>query len=160
MPSFDVVSKIDLPEVTNAVDQAGREVANRFDLKGTNSRIEHDGNTVTIIAPSDFQVDQVVEILRTKMAARKIDLKALEYGERHSNVSETTLPITVREGLSQELAKRLVKIIKSNKTKTQASIQGDQIRVTGKKRDDLQQLIALLKEEDVDMPLQFINFRD
>ena len=160
MPSFDIVSKIDQQEITNAVDQANREVANRFDLKGTNSRLEHEQHLITVFAPSDFQVDQVVEILRTKMAGRKIDLKALEFGDRESNVAEARQPITVRQGLDQELAKRLTKLIKSSKTKTQAAIQSDQIRVTGKKRDDLQQVIALLKTQDVDMPLQYVNFRD
>ncbi len=160
MPSFDIVSQIDQHEVTNAVDQANREIGNRFDLKGTGAQVTQETNQLTVTAPNEFQAEQVLDILKTKLAARKIDIKALETGIVETNVAEARLPVTVREGIAQELAKQIVKQIKASKLKVQAAIQGDQIRVTGKKRDDLQQVIALLQDAGLEMPLQFINFRD
>ncbi|MEC9340586.1 MAG: YajQ family cyclic di-GMP-binding protein [Pseudomonadota bacterium] len=160
MPSFDIVSQIDQHELTNAVDQANREVSNRFDLKGSGAKVTQDANQLTVTAPNEFQIEQVLDILKNKLAARKIDIRALETGTAESNVAETRLPVTVREGVSQPLGKQIVKRIKESKLKVQAAIQGDQVRVTGKKRDDLQQVISLLKEAELDMPLQFINFRD
>ena len=160
MPSFDIVSQIDQHEVTNAVDQANREIGNRFDLKGTGAQVTREAKQLTVTAPNEFQAEQVLDILKTKLAARKVDIKALETGTSETNVAEARLPVTVREGISQPLAKQIVKRIKESKLKIQAAIQGDQVRVTGKKRDDLQQAIALLKEAELDMPLQFINFRD
>ncbi|MEL0082111.1 MAG: YajQ family cyclic di-GMP-binding protein [Gammaproteobacteria bacterium] len=160
MPSFDAVSKVDMHELTNAVDQANREISNRFDFKDTNARVEQENNQLTLFAPSDFQVDQVLEILRGTLAKRKIDLKSLKPGDKESNVAECRMPLTVREGIDQALAKKITTQIKSGKFKVQASIQGDQVRVTGKKRDDLQAVIAMLRKADLEMPLQFINFRD
>jgi len=160
MPSFDAVSKIDMHELTNAVDQANREISNRFDFKGTNSRVEQEEKQLTLFAPNDFQVDQVLEILRGALAKRKIDMKSLKTGDKESNVAECRMPLTIREGIDQAMAKKITTQIKSGKFKVQASIQADQVRVTGKKRDDLQAVMAMLREADLDMPLQFINFRD
>ncbi len=160
MPSFDAVSQVDLHELTNAVDQANREIGNRFDFKGTNARVEQDGNQLTLFAPNEFQVDQVLDLLRGTLAKRKIDLKAMETGPRDSNVAECRQIVTIREGVDQALAKKIVTLLKSSKLKVQSAIQGEQVRVTGKKRDDLQAAIALLREADLEMPLQFINFRD
>ncbi|NNE37118.1 MAG: YajQ family cyclic di-GMP-binding protein [Gammaproteobacteria bacterium] len=161
MPSFDVVSEIDQHELTNAIDQANREISNRFDFKGTNSRIEKSDAVLKLIAPTEFQVGQVKDILHAKLAKRNIDVRSLQEGEvtERNNVSQ--LDVTVQEGIDKELAKRITKLIKDTKIKVQASIQGDQVRVTGKKRDDLQELISLLKsEKSIQLPLQFNNFRD
>ncbi len=160
MPSFDAVSKIDMHELTNAVDQANREISNRFDFKGTDARVEQQDHQLTLFAPNEFQVDQVLEILRGTLAKRKIDMKSLESGDKESNVAECRMPLTVREGIDQPLAKKITTLIKSGKFKVQAAIQADQVRVTGKKRDDLQAVMALLRKADLEMPLQFINFRD
>jgi uncharacterized protein YajQ (UPF0234 family) len=160
MPSFDVVSKIDTHEITNAVDQANRELNTRFDFKGTDARVEQAKNTLTIIAPSDFQLKQVDEILCGKLAKRSVDTRLLDYKDPTVNLSEARQEIEVKEGISQEFAKKLVKLIKESSIKVQASIQGEQVRVNGKKRDDLQAVIALLREAKLDMPVQFENFRD
>lgn len=160
MPSFDVVSKIDIHELTNAVDQANREIGNRFDFKGTNSRVEQDDKQLMLFAPNEFQVDQVLEVLRGTLAKRKIDMKSLKPGDKESNVAECRMPLTIREGIDQALAKKITTQIKSGKFKVQAAIQADQVRITGKKRDDLQAVMAMLRETELDMPLQFINFRD
>lgn len=160
MPSFDVVSKIDNHEVTNAVDQTNREISMRFDFKGTNSRVELSKNTITLFAPTDFQLKQVDEILRNKLAKRQVDVRSLEYKDPEINLSEAKQIAEVRQGIEAEKAKKIVKLIKEANLKVQASIQGDQVRVTGKKRDDLQAVIAFLREAKVDLPLQFENFRD
>jgi uncharacterized protein YajQ (UPF0234 family) len=160
MPSFDVVSKTDSHEVTNAVDQTNRELQSRFDFKGTNSRVEQSKDNITIIAPSDFQLKQVDEILRSKFAKRDIDVRSLDYKDPQVNLSEARQEISVKQGLDTEGAKKIVKVIKEANLKVQAAIQGEQVRVTGKKRDDLQAAIAVLRAAKVDMPLQFENFRD
>ncbi len=160
MPSFDVVSEIDQHELTNAIDQANREISNRFDFKGTNSRIDMVDNTLTIISPSEFQVKQIQDILETKITKRSIDIRCLEYGEILENNNEARQTVNIKKGVDKELARKIVKMIKSSKLKTQAAIQGDQVRITGKKRDDLQQTISELKEAKFDVPLQYINFRD
>ena len=160
MPSFDVVSEINMHELTNAVDQTNREVSNRFDFKGTDSRVELSENIVTLIAPAEFQIKQIDDILQNKMSKRSIDLKCLEYGAISETNNQTRQTVTVRQGIDKELAKKITKIIKESKVKVQASIQGDQVRVTGKKRDDLQEIIALLKKSPIEMPLQYVNFRD
>jgi uncharacterized protein YajQ (UPF0234 family) len=160
MPSFDVVSEIDHHELTNAVDQANREVSNRFDFKGTNSRIEHAESVLTIFSASEFQVKQIHDILTTRMAKRGIDIACLESGDIQDTNNEARQQITVREGLDKDLAREIVKLIKVTKTKVQASIQGAQVRVNGKKRDDLQSIIAMPKEAKIELPLQFVNFRD
>lgn len=160
MPSFDIVSEIDSHELTNAIDQTNREVANRFDFKGTDSRVENKDNTIILIAPSEFQVKQIDDILQNRMSKRGIDLKCLEHGEISENNNQARQILTVKQGIDKESAKKLTRIIKDTGIKVQSSIQGDQLRVTGKKRDDLQQIIALLKKTNLDIPLQFTNFRD
>lgn len=160
MPSFDVVSKIDNHEVSNAVDQTNREISTRFDFKGTDARVELSKNTITLIAPTDFQLKQTDEILRNKMAKRNVDVRSLEYKDPEVKLNEARQIINVRQGMETDQAKKIVKIIKEANLKVQAAIQGDQVRVTGKKRDDLQAVIAMLREAKVDLPLQFENFRE
>lgn len=160
MPSFDIVSNIDNHEVTNAVDQANREVSTRFDFKDTNAKLEFSKDKITITAPTDFQLKQVDEILRGKLAKRSVDIRSLKYNDISSSLSEAKQVIEVKQGIDQENAKKITKLIKESGLKVQASIQGDQVRVTGKKRDDLQEAIAMLKQAKVELPLQFTNFRD
>lgn len=160
MPSFDIVSNIDNHELTNAVDQANREVSTRFDFKDTNARLELNKDKITIIAPTDFQLKQVDEILRNKLTKRQVDIRVLNYKEIAVNLSEAKQTIEVKQGIDTDNAKKIVKIIKESQMKVQAAIQGEQIRVTGKKRDDLQEVIAMLRQAKVEIPLQFINFRD
>ncbi len=160
MPSFDVVSEVDTHELTNAVDQANREISNRFDFKGTDSRIERNDNVLTLHAPSKFQVEQITDILHKALAKRSIDIKCLETGEVQEANMRASQKVTVRQGIDKELAKKIVKQVKDSKIKVQAAIQGEQVRVTGKKRDDLQEVMALLRKAELDMPLQFTNFRD
>lgn len=160
MPSFDIVSNIDQHEVTNAVDQTNREVSTRFDFKDTNARVELNKDKITIIAPTDFQLKQVDEILRNKFAKRNVDIRSMTYKDIDTNLSEAKQIIEVKQGIDQEHAKKITKLIKESGLKVQASIQGDQVRVTGKKRDDLQDAIALLRGANVGIPLQYMNFRD
>lgn len=164
MPSFDIVSKVDNHELNNAVDQANREVTTRFDFKDTGASFElaDDKGATKIVmkAPSDFQVQQMHDILQSKVVKRDIDIKAFEYGEIEASLHEARQTINVKQGISTENGKKIVKQIKNSKLKVQASIQGDQVRVTGKKRDDLQDTMAALKEAEMDFPLQFTNFRD
>lgn len=160
MPSFDIVSELNMHEVDNAVDQARREVANRFDLKGTKCAFEQDKNVVTLIGEADFQLRQLQDILESKLVKRNIDINCMELADPEINLAEARQKVTLREGLDSDQAKKLVKMIKDKKMKVQASIQGDKVRVNGKKRDDLQEVIAMLKEANFDMPLQFNNFRD
>lgn len=160
MPSFDVVSEIDKHELTNAVDQATRELATRFDFKGTKARFERNENIITLIGESEFQTRQLLEILQSKFAKRGIDIDCLELGTLAANLAETRQPVTVREGIDKDLARRIVKLIKDSGLKVQAQIQQEQVRVTGKNRDDLQRAIALIKGAALDFPLQFTNFRD
>ena len=161
MPSFDVVSKADLHEVANAVDQTNRELGTRFDFKDTGAKVELSEAVITVQAPSRFQVEQVLDVLRTRLAKRGVDLKALDYGKVVEAGQRATQTITVRQGIDAEHARKLVKRIKDSKLKVQAAIQGDELRVSGKSRDDLQAAIALLRKlEDFDLPLQFVNFRD
>jgi uncharacterized protein YajQ (UPF0234 family) len=161
MPSFDVVCEADGNEIRNAVDQANREIQNRFDFKGSDARCELSENLVTIHADDDFKAGQVLDILNNKMAKRNIDLGFLDPGEiRKAGGDKVVQEVKLHNGIDQALAKSLVKKIKASKIKVQAAVQGDQLRVSGKKRDDLQAAIALLKEDEVDRPLQFVNFRD
>jgi uncharacterized protein YajQ (UPF0234 family) len=160
MPSFDVVSKTDNHEVTNAVDQTNREIGTRFDFKGTDARVELSKNTLTLIAPTDFQLKQVDEILRNKLAKRQIDVRSLDYKNAEIKLNEARQTVEVKQGIEAEKAKKIVKLIKEGSFKVQAAIQGDQVRVTGKKRDDLQAVIAFLREAKLELPLQFENFRD
>ena len=160
MPSFDIVSEIDQQELNNSVDQTKREITNRFDFKGINAEVKLDKHTITLTAPSDFQVKQMLEILKAKLIKRGIDISCLEEKEMSTNLAEAKQEILAKEGIDKDLAKKVVKFIKDTKLKVQAQIQGDSIRVNGKKRDDLQEAIAALKEKNFDLPLQFNNFRD
>ena len=160
MPSFDVVSQTDSHEIQNAVDQTNREVSTRFDFKDTNARLELNKDKITIIAPTDFQLKQVDDIFRNKLAKRQVDIRIMHYQSPQVSLNEAKQTIEVKQGIDQDNAKKLVKLIKDTEVKVQAAIQGDQIRVTGKKRDDLQAVIAVLRQAKVAIPLQFINFRD
>lgn len=160
MPSFDVVSEIDQHELTNAIDQANREISNRFDFKGTDSKIELTDNNLTITSTSEFQVKQIHDILENKIVKRNIDVRCLEYGDIEESNKEARQNVAIKKGIDTELARKIVKLIKGSKLKVQAAIQGEQIRVTGKKRDDLQNTITSIKEAKFDLPLQYINFRD
>ena len=160
MPSFDVVSEVDLHQLTNAVDQAGRIVANRFDFKGVDASFEREERSVMVTAEAEFQVEQMQDMLRSALIKCDIDPKAMELDEAAPSGKLVRQRVTLRHGLDSETCKKIVKAIKETKLKVQAQIQGEQVRVTGKKRDDLQQVIALLREMEIDYPLQFSNFRD
>jgi len=161
MPSFDVVSEIDKPELTNAVHQANKELGTRFDFKGTDARVEQFDDRLTVFAASDFQIKQAVDVLTTRLAKRGIDLSCLKYHEIEEVGGGTARQkIDLQEGIDSDLGRKLVKQIKDQKLKVQTAIQGDQLRVTGKKRDDLQAVMAFLREADSGIPLQFNNFRD
>ena len=160
MPSFDVVSEVDKHELSNALDQANREIGTRYDFKGSNARIEQSGSLLNLEAESEFQVKQMIPILKEKMAKRGIDVECLEFGDVVEMNKRARQPVTVREGLDKELARRMVKLIKDSKLKVQAAVQGEQLRVTGKKRDDLQQVMQMLRSAGLGIPLQFNNFRD
>jgi uncharacterized protein YajQ (UPF0234 family) len=160
MPSFDVISEVDTHELINAVDQANREIANRFDFKGTDARVERQEGVLTLHAESDFQIDQVMDILSKALTRRGIDIGCLERGKVEVANMRAQQAVTVRQGIDKELAKKIVKLVKDSKLKVQAAVQGEQVRVTGKKRDDLQNVIATLRQQDLGLPLQFTNFRD
>ena len=160
MPSFDVVSEIEQHELVNAIDQANREISTRFDFKGTNSKVELSEWVLTIISKSEFQVKQINNILENKINKRGIDIRCLEYSEITENNNEARQIVTIKKGINKDKAKIIVKMIKNSKLKLQASIQGEQVRISGKKRDDLQNAISELKEAKFDIPLQYINFRD
>ncbi|NOX10112.1 MAG: YajQ family cyclic di-GMP-binding protein [Gammaproteobacteria bacterium] len=159
MPSFDVVSEVDEHELTNAVDQINREVTTRFDFKGSDAKVEMKDKVMSFDASSSFQLQQMRDIMANKFAKRGIDNRCLDRGLVEERGMRAYQTITVKQGLNQEDAKKVVKAIKGSKIKVQAAIQGDQVRVTGKKRDDLQAVMTLLKS-DIDLPLQFNNFRD
>ena len=160
MPSFDIESKVDLHELTNAIDQSNRVIANRYDFKEANASFEFVNEVVKLNANEAFQIDQMIPILKENLAKRGIDLKALKLGEKNISNSIASLDAEINQGINQDIARELVKIIKSSKIKVQSSIQGDSIRVNGKKRDELQEIITLLKSKDIEIPLQFKNFRD
>ena len=160
MPSFDVVSEVDFHEVTNAVDQANRELQTRFDFRGVDAKFERKEDVVRITAEADIQLDQMIDILRAKLVKRSIDPKVMDIGEQEHVGKLLHKNIKIQEGIESLLAKKVVKMIKDKKMKVQAAIQGEKVRVTGKKRDDLQQVMSMLKEEDIDTPLQYNNFRD
>ena len=160
MPSFDVVSEVDHHELTNAVDQMNREITNRFDFKGSNARVELKDQVMNLEADNEFQLKQMHDIIYKKLASRGIDTACLDQGKIEERGMRAYQTITVREGVDKELAKKIVKMIKDTKMKVQAAIQGEQVRVTGKKRDDLQSVIEMLKGADIELPLQFNNFRD
>jgi uncharacterized protein YajQ (UPF0234 family) len=160
MPSFDVVSEVDKHELTNAVDQANRELVNRFDFKGTDAKFELDGFVVTQVASSAFQLKQMIDILRSRLSARSIDVRCMDIADPLENLGGARQKITVKQGIEQVVSKKLIASIKEAKLKVETQITGDKLRITGKKRDDLQDAIALLKKADVPLPLQFNNFRD
>ncbi|MBP6814717.1 MAG: YajQ family cyclic di-GMP-binding protein [Burkholderiaceae bacterium] len=161
MPSFDVVSEANLVEVRNALDQANKEITNRFDFKGSDARIEQKERDLTAFADDDFKLTQVRDVLVSKFAKRNVDVRFLDYGDiQKISGDKVKQPITIKHGVSGDLAKKIVRLVKDSKIKVQASIQGDAVRVTGTKRDDLQATIALLKKEITDVPLSFDNFRD
>jgi len=160
MPSFDIVSEVDLHELSNAVDQTNREVGNRFDFKGSNARVEQKESVLTVHGENEFQIRQVLDILHMRMAKRGIELAALSEGEIRTSGHKAILEISVLQGIDQDSARKLVKKIKESKLKVQSSIQGDKVRVTGKKRDDLQNVISQLDHYGLQQPLQTINFRD
>lgn len=161
MPSFDVVSEIDKHELRNAVDQANREVQNRFDFRGSNASFELNDLNIMMATQSDFQLKQMLDIFIQKAAKRGIDVEAIDAGTPETALNSAKQSVTIRHGIDKDAARRIVKIIKDSKMKVQAAIQGEQVRVTGKKRDDLQKVIQLLKDtEGLGLPLQFNNFRD
>ena len=160
MPSFDIVSEIDSHEITNAIDQANKEVSTRFDFKGSNASFEHQDDNIVMKAESTFQLQQMLPILFAKMGKRGIDISSLESGKIQDTGKTAQQSITLKQGIGADLAKKIVKLIKDKKMKVQAAINGDKVRVTGKKRDDLQEVIKMLRTEELEQPLQFNNFRE
>ena len=160
MPSFDVVSEVDIQEVRNAVDQAVRELGTRFDFKGVDAGFELGDSGIQFHAEEEFQLGQMLDILRDKFVRRGVDVRALDPGSVEASGKQKRQTYALKQGIDRDSAKKIVKLIKDAKLKVQTQIQGDQVRVTGKKRDDLQQAIAALKEADLEMPLDFNNFRD
>lgn len=162
MPSFDIVSEVDKTELRNAVDQANKEIGNRFDFKGSDARIEQAEFVLTVFADTDFQLDQVQDVLTVKLSKRGVDVRCLDVADKVEKVSGNKVKrqVTVKNGIETELAKKIVKQIKDSKLKVTASIQGESVRVSGAKRDVLQDCIALLRKTITEVPLQFQNFRD
>ena len=160
MPSFDIVSEVDKHELTNAVDQAHREITNRFDFKGTDASIVATAEKITLSAESDFQVQQMHPVLYQKLSSRKIDIASLDPQKVEKAGKGAKQDMLVKQGIDKETAKKIVAEVKNSKLKVQAAIQGETVRVTGKKRDDLQKTMALLKDKDIGLPMQFENFRD
>ena len=161
MPSFDIVSEVDNQEVRNAVDQVNKEVGTRFDFKGSDARVEQADYTLTVFADDEFKLDQVFDILTTKLAKRNVDVRSLDKGQVEKiSGNKVKQLVTVKTGVESELAKKIIKLIKDSKLKVQGSIQGDTVRVSGAKRDTLQEAIQLIKKSVTDFPLQFQNFRD
>lgn len=161
MPSFDAVSKVETAELTNTVDQVNREITGRYDFKGSSARVERQENVLTLFGDSEFQVKQVLDILYNKAAKRGIDVSSFDPQKIEAiSGDKAKQQVTVKQGIDKELAKKIVKLIKDSGLKLQAAIQGEEVRVNGKKRDDLQAAIALLRGADLGQPLQFINFRD
>jgi uncharacterized protein YajQ (UPF0234 family) len=160
MPSFDIVSEVDMHEVANAIDQTNRELDTRFDFKGSGARVESTDAVLSLQAGNEFQIRQILDILHKKMAKRGIDIDALSEGDVETSGTRAKLEITIRQGIDQDSARKIIKLIKESKTKVQSSIQGDKVRISGKKRDDLQEIIRLLRDANTGLPLQYINFRD
>ena len=161
MPSFDIVSQVDKQEVKNAVEQTNREIGNRFDFKGSDARVEQNELQLTVFADDEFKLGQVLDVLRGRLSKRNVDVRCLELSavEKISG-DKVKRPVTVRVGVAQEKAKSIVKLMKDSKIKVQASIQGDAVRVSGAKKDDLQTAIQLVRQTVTDVPLQYVNFRD
>jgi len=161
MPSFDIVSEVNRVELRNAIDQANKEIANRFDFKGSDARVEQEDTVLTLYADDDFKLSQVYDVLVGKLAKRGVDVRSLEKGKAEKiGGDKVKQRITVRTGVDQELGKKLVKLIKDSKLKVQVTIQGDAVRVSGGKKDILQEVIALVRKAVTDFPLQYQNFRD
>lgn len=160
MPSFDIVSEVDMHELTNAVDQANKEVSTRFDFKGVNASFKLNDKGIDMECESTFQLGQMKDMLYNKCSKRGVDLGSLKPGDVNEQAKRATQQIQIQQGIETDMGRKIVKRIKQDKLKVQAAIQGDQVRVTGKKRDDLQSVIAMLKAEDMGLPLQFTNFRD
>ena len=160
MPSFDVISEVDKHELTNAVDQATRELTTRFDFKGSDAKFELDDFVITQSGASEFQLNQMMDILRGRLVARKIDVRALDVADPETNLAGSRQKIIVKQGIEQPIAKKLIASMKEAKLKVEAQINGDKLRVSGKKRDDLQSAMAVLRKAEVELPLQFDNFRD
>lgn len=160
MPSFDVVSEVDMHELHNAVDQTNREIDTRYDFKGSSARVEQNEAELVVSGDSEFQINQILDILHQRISKRGIDIACLEPGKIEEGTGKARLAITVRQGIDQDQARKLTRLIKDSKIKVQAAVQGEKLRVTGKKRDDLQAVIALLKQAEIGLPLQFNNFRD
>ncbi|WP_297921664.1 YajQ family cyclic di-GMP-binding protein [Metallibacterium sp.] len=160
MPSFDIVSEVDQHELTNAVDQANRELKTRFDFRNVEASFKLDAGVITQTAPSDFQLKQMLEILRARIAARGIDLRCLDAAAAEVNLAQARQRITVKQGIEQAQAKKIIAALKAAKLKVEAQINAEKLRVSGKKRDDLQAAMALLRAGEFELPLQFENFRD
>jgi len=160
MPTFDIVSEVDKQEVSNAVIQAQKEVGNRFDFKNCTADIEYANELITLVSDSSFQVDQIRSVLYSKLTKRGVDVGNFDPSNSESSGMKFRQKITIREGIDKESAKKIIKLIKESKLKVQSAIQQEQVRVTGKSRNDLQAVIALLREAKLDLPLQYINFRD
>ena len=161
MPSFDIVSQVDKQEVKNAIEQTNREIGNRFDFKGSDARVEQNELQLTVFADDEFKLGQVMDVLRARMTKRNVDVRCLELGNVEKiGGDKVKRAVTVKVGIASERAKQLVKLVKDSKLKVQASIQGDELRITGKKRDDLQAAIALVRGLKIEQPLQYENFRD
>jgi uncharacterized protein YajQ (UPF0234 family) len=161
MPSFDIVSEVNQVEVRNAVDQANKEISTRFDFKGSDARVEYDGKAMTLFADDEFKLRQVTDIVVAKLTKRQVDIRSLKYGEAEKiSGNKVKQAVTVRTGVEQELAKKIVKLLKDSKLKVQASIQGDAVRVSGGTKDELQSAIAQVRKSIADYPLQYQNFRD
>lgn len=160
MPSFDIVSEVDIHEVTNAVNNANRAIAQRFDFRGTDTGARQSKEEITIYSESEFQVQQVLDIMHKELIRRNVDIKSLEEGDMKPNGKLMEQVLGIRQGIDKDNARKIVKLIKDQKLKVQAAIQGEQVRVTGKKRDDLQAVMAMLKQQDLPVALQFTNFRD
>ena len=161
MPSFDVVSEVDLQERSNALNQANREVGTRYDFKGIDASFElSDTSDITVTAEVDFQIRQMLEILRAKLVKRSVDLKCMQEGDIELSGQKAIMTVKIQQGIEADLARKIVKLVKGTKIKVQTAIQGEKLRVNGKKRDDLQKVIVLLKEENLGIPLQYENFRD
>ena len=160
MPSFDIVSKVDMQEVDNAVNQAKKEIAQRYDFKGTKSEISREGEAITVLGDDDYKLKAVIDVLQSKMIKRNISLKSLDYGkEVEASGGMLRQVINIQQGISKEKGKELNKVIKETKLKVQSQIQDDQLRVTGKKIDDLQEIMQILKGKDLGIDLQFVNMR-
>ena len=160
MPSFDVISEVDTHELNNALDQANREIGNRFDFKGVDAKFELKESTITLTTESTFQLKQMMDILRLKLTSRSIDIASLKVNPPDTSMSKAIQTAVVQQGIETLIAKKIIKMLKAEKFKVQSAIQGEKLRITGKKRDELQLVMSFLREAELELPLQFDNFRD